>query len=225
MPSSPHRSSFDIVSARLSDPEPPSPAPTYFSTFHSQKDIPNTNHCHHSSSSEPVWQDEKSTNREKSLQQPPFDTNPDPHNTLIRPSPPRCRRSHLLHILPWALALFFFLTTLWLTSIAVGVKFLNILRPAPTPQPAAIHVIINGNPNGNPAGAPLTPLVSIVTATPTQTTTSAPAGGTPQPDAAPVAGDDPQDNTVKPVVGGTTAFEGRAVLRPTTLVTVTASKG
>jgi hypothetical protein len=47
-------------------------------------------------------------------------------------------------LIPWSLALLFFLTTLWFTSVALGSRFLSILHPLPSnPAVQEIHVFIN----------------------------------------------------------------------------------
>ncbi|KAF2257058.1 hypothetical protein BU26DRAFT_35450 [Trematosphaeria pertusa] len=103
------------------------------------------------------------------LKEEPHDTNhphyaPPSSPTHYEPPqkpPPRRRRFPRLHpLLPWVLALIFFLITLWFASIALGARFLNVLHPPTSPQlPPSINVVINEN--GNQPGG--TPVVSIGT--------------------------------------------------------------
>ncbi|KAH7122270.1 hypothetical protein B0J11DRAFT_531059 [Dendryphion nanum] len=61
-----------------------------------------------------------------------------------RPKTRRCLRPAIL--IPWCFALFFFLLTIWYTSIAVGAKFLAHIDPfaAGTNSPPEINVHIHG---------------------------------------------------------------------------------
>ncbi|ORY11584.1 hypothetical protein BCR34DRAFT_587756 [Clohesyomyces aquaticus] len=128
------------ITARQALARPPSPAPTYCSTFHSEKDL------RHSPT------DSKSNFE---TVEEPFDTNHphyvrENHNILslqqLPALPPKTRKRRLPPlriIVPWTLALIFFLITLWYTSILVGARFLDILSPKSSPtQP--INVVING---------------------------------------------------------------------------------
>lgn len=168
------RQSFDIT-----DRTPPSPAPTYSSRFHAEKDYITPHHASNSSAHNPnfVWEDEKpfrpnidakpahkdketsdSTKAGHEDFQPleePHDPN-HPHYTPLprlpqrslppHPPPTKRRRFPLKVLIPWTLALIFFLTTLWYTSIALGVRFFNILSPpvSTTQQPPEINIQING---------------------------------------------------------------------------------
>jgi hypothetical protein len=107
-------------------PRQPSPAPTYTSTR--------------------AWP----------LQDKPSDpvTKPDHldpnHPHYIPPPPPpitqtRQRRWPRKHILiPYALALLFFLTTLWFTSIALGVRLFNVFKDNDGPVQEVVNVYVNG---------------------------------------------------------------------------------
>ncbi|KAF2463467.1 uncharacterized protein BDR25DRAFT_108753 [Lindgomyces ingoldianus] len=169
-PSNAHRSSADITD-RQTLAEPPSPAPTYCSTFHSEKDYPttpkqifnslNNDSKYHPSPTSTSKFSTFSTKNEKGAFIPceePFDTN-HPHYAPPSPQlPPRTpsrsqkakrRLPSLRLLLPWTLALIFFLTTLWYTSILVGVRFLDILHPdSAHDQP--INIVINDL-NGAPS--------------------------------------------------------------------------
>lgn len=65
------------------------------------------------------------------------------------PLPPRPQRQRFPRkaiLIPWILAAIFFLTTLWFTSIAVGVRLFMVLQPAASIPPAQeIRVFINGD--------------------------------------------------------------------------------
>ena len=66
------------------------------------------------------------------------------------PLPPRPQRQVQLPrkaiLIPWILAAVFFLITLWLTSIALGVRMFMVMQPAAsTPPVQEIRVFINGN--------------------------------------------------------------------------------
>jgi hypothetical protein len=103
---------------------------------------------------------------------------PPPFVPSLASLPPRRRRLPPLRLLiPWTLALVFFLITLWFTSILVGVRFFNILHPSSSP----INIQINGvdiptaspSPPSSPFSAPLRPTpVSTAAATITPKPTS-----------------------------------------------------
>ncbi|KAF3008686.1 hypothetical protein E8E13_009275 [Curvularia kusanoi] len=63
------------------------------------------------------------------------------------PLPPRPQRQRLPRraiLIPWILAAIFFLTTLWFTSIALGVRLFMVMQPAPRNPPVQeIRVYIN----------------------------------------------------------------------------------
>lgn len=84
--------------------------------------------------------------------------------------PPRRRWPHRRVLLPWALALLFFLTTLWFTSIALGARFLMKLHPVQN-----INVYLNDEflrTTASASTATLMPtLISTLSATPTTSVT------------------------------------------------------
>ena len=63
------------------------------------------------------------------------------------PLPPRPQRQRLPRkaiLIPWIIAAVFFLTTLWFTSIALGVRLFMVLQPAsPSPPVQEIRVFID----------------------------------------------------------------------------------
>jgi hypothetical protein len=65
------------------------------------------------------------------------------------PLPPRPQRQRLPKkaiLIPWILAVTFFFTTLWFTSLALGVRLFMIFQPVPTsPAVQEIHVVIDGD--------------------------------------------------------------------------------
>ncbi|KAJ8115023.1 hypothetical protein OPT61_g3240 [Boeremia exigua] len=71
------------------------------------------------------------------------------------PLPPRPQRRRFPRksiMVPWILATIFFLTTLWFTSIALGVRLFVALQPAPANPPVQeIRVLINEDVFGNTA--------------------------------------------------------------------------
>lgn len=80
------------------------------------------------------------------------------------PLPPRPQRQRQLPrkaiLIPWILAAVFFLITLWLTSIALGVRMFMAMQPATsTPPVQEIRVFINGEVLQSTASA----LISVVT--------------------------------------------------------------
>jgi hypothetical protein len=130
----------------LSPSRQTSPAPTYTSTFSSSS----------SSSKSPNWPlEEKSSNTPAIKQTQPDHLDPH-HPHYIPPPPPPPPPPHSTRqsshrtwprkriLIPYALALVFFLTTLWLTSIALGVQFFNIMHPSPSPAVQEINVYIDG---------------------------------------------------------------------------------
>ncbi|KAF2036170.1 hypothetical protein EK21DRAFT_34532, partial [Setomelanomma holmii] len=61
------------------------------------------------------------------------------------PLPARSRWPRKRVLIPWILAIIFFLTTLWLTSVALGARFFSILHPLPSsPAVQEINVFIDG---------------------------------------------------------------------------------
>ncbi|KAF2800759.1 hypothetical protein K505DRAFT_320287 [Melanomma pulvis-pyrius CBS 109.77] len=176
--------SFDITESHHDHNyaiRPPSPAPTYHSTFGPDKDhasnITNDEKLNKSSVSE------KHTPFQPPLSEP-FDTTHPHYATPSHPPHPFChspplpvhdtRRSWISHLniatlLPWILFSIFFLATLWFTSIALGVRIFSTLHPSsttnPTSPPPFINIIINGQDQIN------TP--TTVAPIPTSTTTRA----------------------------------------------------
>jgi hypothetical protein len=95
------------------------------------------------------------------------------------PLPPRPERRRLPRraiLIPWILAAIFFLTTLWFTSIALGVRLFMVLQPVPTNPPVQeIRVMINDNMLRGSAAA-YTSFVTLTASTiSTTATASAPA--------------------------------------------------
>ena len=94
------------------------------------------------------------------------------------PLPPRPQRRRVPKkaiLIPWILAAVFFLTTLWFTSIALGVRLFMVLQPAPTNPPVQeIHVLINEDVLRGTASA----YTSFITLSATVTTTTATASAT-----------------------------------------------
>ncbi|KAF2190806.1 hypothetical protein K469DRAFT_392993 [Zopfia rhizophila CBS 207.26] len=166
--------------------EPPSPAPTYRSTFHTTKDYafaPNHTSGANEKSSRMDYaitpnhtshRKEKFSSKAKDEEdfnpvEEPFDTT---HPLYIPPAPapaaeptpdlPARRSTRRIPpfriLLPWTLFAIFFLTTLWYTSIAFGIRLFHSLSPSPPQQP--INIVINPPAHG-------TPSVVISTATPT----------------------------------------------------------
>ncbi|KAF2624227.1 hypothetical protein BU25DRAFT_163886 [Macroventuria anomochaeta] len=67
-------------------------------------------------------------------------------DTPLPPRPQRRRLPRKTILIPWILAAIFFLTTLWFTSIALGVRLFMVLQPAPTSPPVQeIRVMVDGN--------------------------------------------------------------------------------
>lgn len=73
------------------------------------------------------------------------------------PLPPRPQRQRLPRkaiLIPWILAAIFFLSTLWFTSIALGVRLFMVLQPAASSPPVQeIRVFINEDMLRNTASA------------------------------------------------------------------------
>lgn len=157
------RQSMDMASIELRN----SPAPAYRPTFESQdwpltptkrtqSPIERTNNPYYRSS---TAEDGLATSKSQALEAEAASTKPDyqdpnhphfagaKHTEHHAPSlPARPRRWPQKRILiPWALAIVFFLTTLWFTSMVLGVRYMSILHPSPQ-SPAAvqeIYVVIN----------------------------------------------------------------------------------
>jgi hypothetical protein len=119
-----------------------SPAPTYTSNFSSSSTSPHW----------PLEEKSSTTPTDKQPQPDHLDPNhphyipapppPTPHYSTPQPSHRAWPRKSI--IIPYALALLFFLTTLWFTSIALGVRFLNIMHPSPGPTVQEINVYVDG---------------------------------------------------------------------------------
>jgi hypothetical protein len=113
---------------------PCSPAPTYCSKFH--EDLKRTP-IEQKSDFEPL-EEPFDTHHPHYIPPaprlpPPITSRPTKHTRLLPP---------LRLLIPWTLALIFFLTTLWYTSILAGARFLNILNQDPyRTQP--INIVIN----------------------------------------------------------------------------------
>jgi hypothetical protein len=67
---------------------------------------------------------------------------PSPHSASRRLQRSWWTRKHI--VIPYALALLFFLTTLWFISIALGVRFLNVLNEKGKPAVQEINVYVDG---------------------------------------------------------------------------------
>jgi hypothetical protein len=79
-------------------------------------------------------------------------------------------------IFPWILALLFFLTTLWFTSIALGVRFFHMTKisPASTPVVQEIKVFVNGiEAGGNTMTSSLTSSIVPASSTIVESTSTA----------------------------------------------------
>ncbi|KAF2659422.1 hypothetical protein K491DRAFT_689284 [Lophiostoma macrostomum CBS 122681] len=172
--SSNRKRSFDITDYMSS-----SPAPTYSSSLHSDKDHVSPLHISKSSpkTQSILWEDFW---KEASKAAMADSKNPAITITKKRPSPPlpiygppippaKRRMPRLAILIPWLLATLFFLTTLWFTSVAL---FYNTRHPSTTNDyTPEINVYIDG------LGA--TPSIKIstipaATPTPTHTTTAPP---------------------------------------------------
>ena len=139
-------SSIDMASIELRQ----SPAPSYMSSFKNQ------HHAHTgSTSNNPYFQSATMTGTPAEKDTPTKADHDDPnhphyiepvskfYNHLPHRSPGRRQWPRKRILVPWLLALVFFLTTLWFTSIALGARFLNIMHPTPSAQD--IKVYINGD--------------------------------------------------------------------------------
>jgi hypothetical protein len=103
-----------------------------------------------------------------------------PSDDTWLPLPPRRRWPHRRVLIPWVLALLFFLTTLWFTSIALGARFMTKLHPV-----QHINVYLNDElMHASMSASTSTPILSLsstlsitpttsVTATPSETRTEA----------------------------------------------------
>lgn len=142
-------SSIDMASIELRT----SPAPSYISSFKNQ------HHLHTGSTpSNPYFQSTTMIGTPAEKDTPTKADHDDPNHPHYI-APVSKLYNHLPHrssgrrqwprkriLIPWLLALVFFLTTLWFTSIALGARFLNIMHPTPSTQPAQdIKVYINGD--------------------------------------------------------------------------------
>ncbi|KAG9197189.1 hypothetical protein G6514_002180 [Epicoccum nigrum] len=91
------------------------------------------------------------------------------------PLPPRPQRQRQLPrkaiLIPWILAAVFFLTTLWFTSIALGVRLFMVMQPAAsTPPVQEIRVFINGDVLQSTASAIISvPVLTAAGTAPTST--------------------------------------------------------
>lgn len=153
----PRQASIDMASVELHN----SPAPTYNPTRKSQ-DWPLTPQHNHSgiTSHNPCFQPDIPANKSTHKDDKDIPTKPDYHdpnhphyteplpktyNHHAHPSSRRLQWPRKCIMIPWALALLFFLTTLWFTSILIGSRFLSIVHPLPTNPPVQeINVYING---------------------------------------------------------------------------------
>ncbi|KAF2872931.1 hypothetical protein BDV95DRAFT_360760 [Massariosphaeria phaeospora] len=171
---------------------------------------PQSKQNHHSADFHPV-PEPFDTNHP--LYAPPASSPPyiPPPPTLHTPTPRRRLRHYhpslppLRILIPWLLALLFFLTTAWFTSLAVGARFLHQLAP----PPASINVVVNGH---GFAGSAVVSIGPTLTPTPTQPPTpQKPKGGednsgnntlvTRLPPAKPLEGMAPAETTLVTVVG------------------------
>jgi hypothetical protein len=148
----PRAASIDMASIELRN----SPAPAYSSTFKTQQHVRTD-----STSNNPYFQSATSTGSPYQADIKGTPTVPDHHDPnhphYIEPLPksydhqpriPAIRRRipQKRILIPWILALLFFLTTLWFTSILLGARFLNIMHPTPSLAPAQqINVYVNGD--------------------------------------------------------------------------------
>lgn len=94
------------------------------------------------------------------------------------PLPPRPQRQRFPRkaiLIPWILAAIFFLTTLWFTSIALGVRLFMVLQPASGNAPVQeIRVVINEDILRGSASAHTSFVTLSVSASMATATTSAP---------------------------------------------------
>jgi hypothetical protein len=198
--------SIDMTSIELEDV--PSPAPTYSSTFHSQN-VPITpqhaysaatpksgvsNHpCHQSPAHEPPSYMPQSKGKTLSKDEEDVQVKPDyqdpnhPHfagstSPNLPPTlPARSRIPRKRILIPWILAVIFFLISLWFTSILVGARFFSIIHPLPSTPPAReINVYINGQVfQGTVSVSTATvtiPTSTIISTAPVPSTTEFPPG-------------------------------------------------
>ncbi|KAH4856982.1 hypothetical protein HBH75_069490 [Parastagonospora nodorum] len=142
-------SSIDMASIELRT----SPAPSYMSSFKNQQYLHTD-----STSNNPYFQSATITGILAEKDAPTKADHDDPnHPHYIEPASKFYdhlpRRSYGRRqwpkkriLIPWLLALVFFLTTLWFTSILLGARFLSIMHPTASTQPAQeIKVYINGD--------------------------------------------------------------------------------
>jgi hypothetical protein len=104
-------------------------------------------------------------------------SSPSPSKHCFLPLPPRrCRWPQKRVLIPWILALLFFLTTLWFTSIALGSRVLSQMPLDPTVQ--EIHVFLNDQdvPRSVSVSASIVTLASSPSSTQTPTPTESRKG-------------------------------------------------
>ncbi|OAK98020.1 hypothetical protein IQ06DRAFT_27377 [Phaeosphaeriaceae sp. SRC1lsM3a] len=115
-----------------------SPSPTYISTCE-QKDWPLDSHLKHvpATPQPPLVLDLDTKADHVDPSHPHY---PSPHYTPHLP--PRLSPHRKYSCIPWLIATFFLLTTLFLASVILGVHFFDLTHPAaPAPQ---IHVFVEG---------------------------------------------------------------------------------
>jgi hypothetical protein len=142
---------MDISSIELRN----SPAPAYSSTFKPQQHVrtdstSNNPYVQSTSTGSPYQEDEKNTPTNLDHHDPnhPHYVEPLRKSYDYQPRIPSIRRRipQKRILIPCILALLFFLTTLWFTSILLGARFLNIMHPTPSTAPAQqINVYVNGD--------------------------------------------------------------------------------
>ncbi|KAH7382154.1 hypothetical protein BKA66DRAFT_418414, partial [Pyrenochaeta sp. MPI-SDFR-AT-0127] len=201
----------------------PSPAPTYRSTFNSQEFASRPKG---SSSNNPYFQyandptpakgypARDATHRNDDDDSPVRADYHDPnHPHFAKPAVPNCsstlpqshRFPHKRVLIPWILAIIFFLTTAWYTSILAGARFLSIIYPLPAaPAVQEINIIVSDETfHGIVTAVPPIQIgststatqTSISTATPTTDTELALPTTTGRLHLAPKPGTPPEDNT------------------------------
>lgn len=146
-----------------------SPAPAYSSTCKSQEwpltpqhtqsstttnGATSNNPYHHPAVMEEVPEKQSQNDEENPPTKPDYHDPNHPHyaEPLTKayghhspPLPPRRRWPQKRVLIPWGLAVLFFLTTLWFVSIVLGARFLTILYPLPSSPPVhEINVFLDG---------------------------------------------------------------------------------